>query len=165
MSDLCCDCDNVFNGFGLSKCSCCDKPVCSGCAPKHSCEKKESEISPELQELLDNTPPTEELLDELESEKIEFHRDPVFVEDSCRDMFHEDLLKASQNTEFMALYPEIQIRTGLYLQIGIKQFNLREDSKLSLEDMAEISAALGYHLHVRMISPAERLRIVEAGDE
>jgi len=88
--------------------------------------------------------------------------DKEFVALSVRSQFIEDVYAAME-------YLGIKSKKELARKLGIPARRLTEimadEVDFTIEEMAEISAGLGFYLHLRMISPEQRLIVTEASDD
>ena len=109
-------------------------------------DKEELRLSPELQELLENTPSTEEAAAQLRQDLIDFESDPDFVAGFLKMQFVEDIFKA--------MHEQGINRNQLAAKLGkSRQYVgriLNENANFTLETLAEIACALDMHVAARL---------------
>jgi transcriptional regulator with XRE-family HTH domain len=114
-------------------------------------------LPPDVDELLKRTRPTEEVLRELEKEKVDFDKDPEFVADFLKAQFVDDIYRAMEekgiNKNQLA---EILGKSRQY--VGKI---LNETANFTIDTMAEISCALGRNLDIRMLADVQEAMEIE----
>ncbi len=111
-------------------------------------------LSPELKALLADTRPVESLdLDDLAASVRDLDRDPEHVAETLKGVFVEDVLRALEEEGMN------KSRLGKTRQQISYLLNEEKLNNFTIETMAEMAAALGRHLVVRMLGPNERVRI------
>ncbi len=118
-------------------------------------DKEELRLSPELQELLENTPSTEEVAAQLRQDLIDFESDPDFVAGFLKMQFVEDIFKA--------MHEQGINRNQLAAKLGkSRQYVgriLNENANFTLETLAEIACALDMHVAARLYARGAYLAI------
>jgi transcriptional regulator with XRE-family HTH domain len=107
---------------------------------------RSKEVSADLQELLRQTRPTEEVLAELEKEKVDFDQDPEFVADFLKSQFVEWIYEAMEEKRIN----KNQLAAMLAKSRQYVGRILNETANFTIETMAEISCALGKKLEISM---------------
>ena len=118
-------------------------------------DKEELHLSPELQELLENTPSTEEAVAQLRQDFVDLESDPEFVAEFLKMQFVEDIYKTMHEKGIN--------RNQLAAKLGkSRQYVgriLNENANFTLETLAEFACALDMHVSARLYARDERLSI------
>jgi transcriptional regulator with XRE-family HTH domain len=109
--------------------------------------QRSKEISRDLQEILQQTRATEEVLAELEKGKVDFDQDPEFVADFLKSQFVEWIYEAMEERRINK--NQLAAMLGKSRQYVGRVLN--ETANFTIETMAEISCALGKKLEISMI--------------
>lgn len=116
----------------------------------------ELQLSPELQQLLENTPSTEEVAASIRQDIIDFDSDPEFVAGFLKMQFVEDI--------YQAMHAKGMNRNQLAKKIGkSRQYVgrvLNENANFTLETLAEIACALDMNVAARLYEKNERMTIL-----
>ena len=119
-------------------------------------DKEELQLSPELQELLDNTPSTKEAAAQLRQDFIDLESDPEFVAGFLKMQFVEDIFKA--------MHEQGINRNQLAAKLGkSRQYVgriLNENANFTLETLAEFACALDMHVSARLYARDEHFAIL-----
>jgi len=121
---------------------------------KKQIKENKTDLATDLDALFDNARPVKDLdLKGLAQAFAELDHDPVFVADSAKGLFVEDVLRALNENSVSK--SELARRMGKTRQ----QINILLDEEkknnFTIETMAKISTALGRKLFVRMLAPEE----------
>lgn len=115
-------------------------------------------LSPELKALLAATRPVESLdLKGMAEAVRELDRSPEHIAETRKAAFVEDVLRALDEQDLGK--SELARRLGKNRQQLSYMLNEEKLNNFTIETMADIAAALGRHLLVRMLGPDERVSI------
>jgi transcriptional regulator with XRE-family HTH domain len=118
-------------------------------------------LSPELKGLLASTRPLESLdLKGMAEAARELDRSPEHIAETRKAAFVEDVLRALDEENIGK--SELARRLGKTRQQLSYMLNEEKLNNFTIETMADIAAALGRHLLVRMLGPNERVQIEPA---
>lgn len=115
-------------------------------------------LSPDQQTLLASTRPVESLdLKGMAEAARELERSPEHIAETRKAAFVEDVLRALDEENIGK--SELARRLGKTRQQLSYMLNEEKLNNFTIETMADIAAALGRHLLVRMLGPNERIQI------
>jgi len=130
---------------------------------KKTSVKESEELSPELLDLLAATRPVDEIDKDALAESIRaLETSPQHVADTRKASFVEDVLR-SLNEQGLTK-SELARRLGKTRQQLNHMLNEKKLNNFTIETMAQISAALGTNLFVRMLASHEDVRIDSSSD-
>jgi len=112
-------------------------------------------ISPEIAQLLSETPPTDEVVQDLEAAAVDLDLNPAFVADFLKAQFVEDILRTMEASGLN--------KNALAEKLGkSRQYVgriLNETGNFTIETMAEIGCALGAQVAIRLCDRGEHMAI------
>lgn len=115
-----------------------------------------TEIPDDLKDLFDACPPADEVVRELEANKKDWEREPVFVSEYLKAEFMNGVWEALERQGLSQ--SELAERVGWSRQYASRM--LKSQMNLTIDTMAKLACALGLRLEIKLHRPDEHLEMV-----